>query len=106
MKSSSCSPPGRHTIGPAVRSSLEPTARSLTTRVTVTCPAGDSFTASGVGPWTPAIRVPAGQDEPAVRLGRPAATRPAGRGGDPGDVRWELGRFGKLNVRHGKGARC
>jgi len=21
------------------------------------------------------------------------------------DVRWELGRFGKLNVRHGKGAR-
>lgn len=24
---------------------------------------------------------------------------------DLGDVRWELGRFGKLNVRHGKGAR-
>jgi integrase/recombinase XerD len=22
------------------------------------------------------------------------------------DVRWELGRFGKLNVRHGKAARC
>ena len=25
---------------------------------------------------------------------------------DLDDVRWELGRFGKLNVRHGKGARC
>jgi hypothetical protein len=24
---------------------------------------------------------------------------------DLDDVRWELGRFGKLNVRHGKGAR-
>ncbi|HEY4018296.1 MAG TPA: hypothetical protein VGM75_06390 [Pseudonocardiaceae bacterium] len=24
---------------------------------------------------------------------------------DLGDVRWELGRFGKLNVRHGKGFR-
>ena len=23
---------------------------------------------------------------------------------DLGDVRWELGRFGKLNVRHGKGS--
>ena len=25
---------------------------------------------------------------------------------DLDDVRWELGRFGKLNVRHGKGSRC
>ena len=100
------------------------------------------------GPRTPAIRVPAGRDEPAARLGRSAATRPAGRGGDRAavrrlreelatrrkfvpaarnyaaarleadvglrvneirmldlDVRWKLGRFGKLNVRHGKGAR-
>jgi hypothetical protein len=24
---------------------------------------------------------------------------------DLDDVRWELGRFGKLNVRHGKGSR-
>ena len=24
---------------------------------------------------------------------------------DPDDVRWELGRFGELNVRYGKGAR-
>jgi len=39
-----------------VRSSLEPTAMSLITRVTVTCPAGDSFTAlvtmSAAGPET------------------------------------------------------
>ena len=37
-------------MGPALRSSLEPTARSLTTLVTVTWPAGDSLTALAAMP--------------------------------------------------------
>ena len=50
-------------------------------------------------------------------LPRPAATPPARLMADVGlrvneacrldlaDVKWDLGRFGKLHVRHGKGAR-
>ena len=75
--SCNCSPPGRHAMGPAVRSSLEPRARSLTTRVTATWPAGDWFTAlatiSAAGP----------EMAPAVNRSSPRALSAAGPAAGP-----------------------
>src|SRR5438067_7205611 len=61
----------------------------------------------GARNWPPAAKfVPAARNYAAARLEADVGLRVNEiRMLDLDDVRWELGRFGKLNVRHGKGAR-